>query len=210
MILATGYRATARQLFPPELQVGGKWEVDLRPTWRGRTVAPHPKRITLPAFAVPHITHTLPTTPHPLQAAAGYSGDDQWLYRAVLAPELPNVAFVGQNATFQAVLTTALQVKGGRGVKWGSSRSAKRLPAGWCGHLTDPSLPASASASACPPCLQSRWLVDSLRGDLELPPIGTQLEDIDKQKVGEGGGAWVTGAKPTGGSPQTAAAFDCC
>jgi hypothetical protein len=29
----------------------------------------------------------------------------------VLSPELANIAFIGQNATFQHVLTTALQVR---------------------------------------------------------------------------------------------------
>ena len=46
-----------------------------------------------------------------VQVKAGFDGDgEQWLYRNVLpASNLQNIAFIGLNATFQHVLTTALQ-----------------------------------------------------------------------------------------------------
>lgn len=62
-----------------------------------------------------------------LQEKAGYeAGEDgadrevQWLYRHVLPPGLHNIAFVGQLATFQHVLTTALQSRWLAGVAEGS------------------------------------------------------------------------------------------
>lgn len=91
VVLATGYRPTARYLFPENIQ-----------------------------------------------NSAGYDGDNQWLYRNVLPAEVSNLAFIGLNATFQHVLTTALQ---------------------------------------------SRWLVDVLKGDVKLPSHEVLLADIDAQKA---------------------------
>eukprot|EP00887_Chlorella_sp_A99_P003720 scaffold7.g3720.t1 len=62
------------------------------------------------------IARTLFSSPD-LQQRAGYVEDSsegvnyeyQWLYRNVLPADLSNLAFVGQLATFQHVLTTALQ-----------------------------------------------------------------------------------------------------
>ncbi|GAB4822167.1 hypothetical protein N2152v2_009213 [Parachlorella kessleri] len=72
--------------------------------------------------------------PESLLASAGYQGDEQ----NVLPPELSNLAFIGLNATFQHILTTALQ---------------------------------------------SRWLVDTLKGDIKLPSKEEQLKDIARQQA---------------------------
>lgn len=91
VVLATGYKPTASELFAPEL----------RPS-------------------------------------AGYDAyGSQWLYRNVLPADLANIAFIGSNATFQHVLTTALQ---------------------------------------------SRWLVDVLKGDIKLPSHDQVVADIKRQK----------------------------
>ena len=78
--------------------------------------------------------------PEELREKAGYADDgNQWLYRNVLpAAGISNLAFIGQNATFQHVLTTALQ---------------------------------------------SRWLIDVLKGDLKLPSEEKRLADVEAQQV---------------------------
>lgn len=68
------------------------------------------------------IARSLLPTPE-LQLEAGYGDNSagnnyefQWLYRNVLPPQLSNIAFIGQLATFQHVLTAALQVRDAWGV----------------------------------------------------------------------------------------------
>ncbi|KAL4420002.1 hypothetical protein ABPG75_007100 [Micractinium tetrahymenae] len=72
------------------------------------------------------IARTLFPTPE-LQEKAGYDANEdgsnyevQWLYRHVLPPALRNIAFIGQLATFQHVLTAALQSRWLAGVADGS------------------------------------------------------------------------------------------
>lgn len=52
---------------------------------------------------------------HEANAYVDYKSLTHSLRRHVLPPGLHNIAFVGQLATFQHVLTTALQVGGGWG-----------------------------------------------------------------------------------------------
>ena len=64
----------------------------------------------LPTHAVP-----VPLHPAPLTCPPPPPADGLYLYRHILPPSVPNLAFVGSEInTFNSILTAALQVGGGK------------------------------------------------------------------------------------------------